>query len=49
MRFVAVKSEAKQASGVIFRTRDVLVGQMLARKPPMLIIVAVANKNARIA
>ena len=27
MRFVAVKSEAKQASTVIFRTRDVLVGQ----------------------
>jgi transposase len=27
MRFVAVKSEAKQASAVIFRTRDVLVGQ----------------------
>jgi transposase len=27
MRFVAVKSEAKQASGVIFRTRDLLVGQ----------------------
>ena len=27
MRFVAVKSEAKQASAVIFRTRDILVGQ----------------------
>jgi transposase len=27
MRFVAVKSEVKQASAVIFRTRDVLVGQ----------------------
>jgi transposase len=27
MRFVAVKSEIKQASGVIFRTRDLLVGQ----------------------
>ena len=27
MRFVAVRSEAKQASAVIFRTRDVLVGQ----------------------
>jgi len=27
MRFVAVKSEAKQASAVIFRTRDLLVGQ----------------------
>lgn len=27
MRFVTVKSEAKQASAVIFRTRDVLVGQ----------------------
>lgn len=27
MRFVAVKSEAKQASAVIFRTRDMLVGQ----------------------
>ena len=27
MRFVAVKSEAKQASSVIFRTRDLLVGQ----------------------
>jgi transposase len=27
MRFVAVKSEAKQASAVVFRTRDVLVGQ----------------------
>jgi transposase len=27
MRFVAVKSEAKQASAVIVRTRDVLVGQ----------------------
>ena len=27
MRFVAVKSEAKQASAVIFRARDVLVGQ----------------------
>ena len=27
MRFVAVKSEEKQASAVIFRTRDVLVGQ----------------------
>lgn len=27
MRFVAVKSEAKQAAAVIFRTRDVLVGQ----------------------
>jgi transposase len=27
MRFVAVKSEAKQASTVIFRTRDLLVGQ----------------------
>ena len=27
MRFVAVKSEDKQASAVIFRTRDVLVGQ----------------------
>jgi transposase len=27
MRFVAVKSETKQASAVIFRTRDVLVGQ----------------------
>lgn len=27
MRFVAVKSEAKQASAVIFRTRDVLVAQ----------------------
>src|SRR5881628_4157994 len=27
MRFVAIKSEAKQASAVIFRTRDVLVGQ----------------------
>ncbi len=26
-RFVAVKSEAKQASAVIFRTRDILVGQ----------------------
>src|SRR4051794_26091162 len=26
-RFVAVKSEAKQASAVTFRTRDVLVGQ----------------------
>jgi hypothetical protein len=27
MRFVAVKSEGKQASAVIFRTRDILVGQ----------------------
>ncbi|RWB28230.1 MAG: IS110 family transposase [Mesorhizobium sp.] len=27
MRFVAVKSEAKQTSAVIFRTRDILVGQ----------------------
>jgi transposase len=27
MRFVAVKSEEKQASAVIFRTRDVLVSQ----------------------
>jgi transposase len=27
MRFVAVKSEAKQASAAIFRSRDVLVGQ----------------------
>jgi transposase len=27
MRFVAVKSESKQASAVIFRARDVLVGQ----------------------
>ena len=27
MRFVAVKSEEKQASAVIFRTRDLLVGQ----------------------
>jgi transposase len=27
MRFVAVKSEAKQASAVIFRTRDLLVRQ----------------------
>jgi transposase len=27
MRFVAVESEAKQASAVIFRTRNVLVGQ----------------------
>src|ERR671927_1961662 len=27
MRFVPVKSEAKQASSVIFRTRDLLVGQ----------------------
>lgn len=27
MRFVAVKSEAKQASAVIFRTRDLLAGQ----------------------
>ena len=27
MRFVAVESEAKQASAVIFRTRDLLVGQ----------------------
>jgi transposase len=27
MRFVAVKSEAKQASAVIFRTRDILVAQ----------------------
>ena len=27
MRFVAVKSEARQASTVIFRTRDLLVGQ----------------------
>src|SRR5919202_217491 len=27
MRFVTVKSEAKQASSVIFRTRDLLVGQ----------------------
>jgi transposase len=27
MRFVAVKSEAKQASAVVFRTRDLLVGQ----------------------
>lgn len=27
MRFVTVKSEAKQASAVIFRTRDILVGQ----------------------
>jgi transposase len=27
MRFVAVKSEAKQALAVIFRTRNVLVGQ----------------------
>ncbi len=27
MRFVAVKSEANQAASVIFRTRDVLVGQ----------------------
>jgi transposase len=27
MRFVAVKSETKQAAAVIFRTRDVLVGQ----------------------
>jgi transposase len=27
MRFVAVKSEAKQAAAVIFRTRDMLVGQ----------------------
>ena len=28
---------------------DSWLGQMLARKPPMLVIVAVANKNARIA
>ncbi len=27
MRFVAVKSEAKQAAAVIFRARDLLVGQ----------------------
>src|ERR671927_392262 len=27
MRFIAVKSEAKQASSEIFRTRDLLVGQ----------------------
>lgn len=27
MRFVGVKSEAKQASAVIFRTRDILIGQ----------------------
>jgi transposase len=27
MRFVAVKSEAKQASAVVFRSRDLLVGQ----------------------
>ena len=27
MRFVTVKSEAKQAAAVIFRARDVLVGQ----------------------
>jgi transposase len=27
MRFVAVKSEAKQAAAVIFRTRDLLIGQ----------------------
>ena len=27
MRFVAVKSEAKQAAAVVFRTRDLLVGQ----------------------
>src|SRR3954468_9077484 len=27
MRFVAVKSEAKQASAVVFRARDLLVGQ----------------------
>ena len=27
MRFVAVKSETKQASAVIFRARDLLVGQ----------------------
>lgn len=28
---------------------DSWLGRMLARKPPMLVIVAVANKNARIA
>ena len=28
---------------------DLWLGQMLARKPPMVVIVAVANKNARIA
>ena len=27
MRFVAVKSEAKQALSAVFRTRDILVGQ----------------------
>jgi len=27
MRFVTVKSEAKQTAAVIFRARDVLVGQ----------------------
>jgi transposase len=27
MRFVAVKSEAKQASSAVFRARDLLVGQ----------------------
>jgi transposase len=27
MRFVAIKSEAKQAAAAIFRVRDLLIGQ----------------------
>ena len=33
MRFVAVKSAEKQASGMVFKTRDLLVHQRLARSP----------------
>ena len=42
-RFVAIKDEEQQASGVVFRARDVL-----ARKTRMLVTVALANKTARI-
>jgi hypothetical protein len=34
MRFFAVKSEAKQVSAVIFRTRDLLTGQRMRRLGP---------------
>jgi transposase len=59
MRSVAVKSEQKQALGMAFRARDLLVrqrtqtinalrGHLLDRKPRMLVAVALANKMARI-
>ena len=32
MRFVAVKSEAKQAAAVIFRARDLLVGHLVGQR-----------------